>query len=134
MPRGQIPRTRASLKGVLVWTIGVLTIILVCSIMLITVGPVGHLYRDYQLFRSYENLESDLKTTLPVGTEYDMIVKYLEQRGIGYSYDEQTRSIYGVTKEFPIDILVNKSYSIVIGLDESRRLVSIRVKPVLVGP
>jgi hypothetical protein len=82
----------------------------------------------------YNTFDRDIRASLPVGSNYENVERYLQGKNISYSLVERENKVYALIPDVKKGPIVSESVQIIIALDEQKRVRSVDVKPVYTGP
>ena len=110
----------------------VVTIMAVTAILL----GINWAMRPQRLSPYYDEhaLERELRQALPVGSSYEQIDEYLTRKQIYHAYSERSNRVNAIIPDVEKRFLITKSITIVIFLDDQRRLESLEVTAMGTGP
>jgi hypothetical protein len=79
------------------------------------------------------SLEEKIKHDLPIGVSFESVKSYLEKSNIEYSWDEKNKAFYGIIRNVKKYGLVSENITLVIDMDNEKKIKSIKVSSILTG-
>ncbi len=84
---------------------------------------------------SPEALADEVHRGLPIGSPLRTVTEYLKMRGIEFSYETSTRTLYATARKLKGSTMVtSKSLSLLFYFDDADKLKSLETKATYTGP
>lgn len=80
------------------------------------------------------SFEDKVRHRLLIGQKREDVEEVLRQFGVGFSYVERERKLYGITPMVRRNLILHESTSIIASFDERDRLINLDIAPVYTGP
>jgi hypothetical protein len=84
---------------------------------------------------SPEALDQEIRSALPIGSSLVTVDEYLKKRGIEFSFEPSTKTLYATARKLKGSTMVSsKSLTLQLSFDDAEKLKSLETKVAYTGP